>query len=73
LDYVNQKTEGPSRPDCDRPYPIQLPVPKIIEIARVGISRPHPPGRKLGYGPPELTASRTPRTEALDHPVCRCH
>jgi hypothetical protein len=56
LDYVNLKTAGPARPDRDRPYPIQLPVPKITEIARVGISRPHPPGRKLGYGLPELTA-----------------
>ncbi len=55
LDYINQKTDGPPGPDRDRPYPIQLPVPKITEIARVGISRPHSPGKKLGYGLPELT------------------
>jgi hypothetical protein len=54
LDYVNRKTPAPARPDIARPYPIELPVPKITEITRGGISRPHPPGRKLGYGLPEL-------------------
>jgi hypothetical protein len=53
LDYVNRKTAGPLRPDVGRPYPIQLPVPKITEITRGGISRPHPTGRKLGYGLPQ--------------------
>jgi hypothetical protein len=56
LDYVNRKTDGPPQPDIERPYPVQLPVPKITGIARGGISRPHHPGRKLGYGLPELPA-----------------
>jgi hypothetical protein len=57
LDYVNEKTDGPAQADLGRPYPVQLPVPKITEIARGGISRPHPPGRKLGYGLPELAGA----------------
>ena len=58
LDYVNGKTAAPTRPVVGRPYPIQLPVPKITEITRGGISRPHPPGRKLGYGLPRLADER---------------
>jgi hypothetical protein len=54
LDYVNRKTAGPSQPDITRPYPIQLPVPKITEITRGGISRPHSRGKKVGYGLAEL-------------------
>jgi len=53
LDYVNRKFAGPRRPKIGRPYPIRLPVPKITEIARGGISRPYPPHRKLGYGLPD--------------------
>jgi hypothetical protein len=54
LDYVNLKTAGPERPNADRPYPIQLPVPKITDIARGGVSRPFAAGKQLGYGLPEL-------------------
>ena len=54
LDYVDRKFAGPRRPKIGRPYPIRLPVPKITEITRHGISRPHPPGRKVGYGLREL-------------------
>jgi hypothetical protein len=54
LDFVNRRTAGPLQPNLERAYPIRLPVPKITEIARGGISRPHPPGRKLGYGLPPL-------------------
>jgi hypothetical protein len=58
LDYVNRKTAGPLQPDVGRPYPMQLPVPKITGITRGGISRPHPPGRKLGYGLSDLVDER---------------
>src|SRR5262252_2808513 len=54
LNYVNNKTVGPDRPDVERPYPIELPVPKITEITRGGVSRPFRRSRKLGYGLPEL-------------------
>ncbi|MBV9378314.1 MAG: hypothetical protein JO320_25275 [Alphaproteobacteria bacterium] len=54
LNYVNNKTAGPARPDVDRPYPIELPVPKITEIARGGVGRPFKNSRKLGYGLSEL-------------------
>jgi hypothetical protein len=60
LDYVNRKTAGPAKAEVARPYPVQLPVPKITTIARGGISRPRRPGRKLGYGRPEL-ADEPPR------------
>src|SRR5262249_44838387 len=57
LGYVNNKTAGPDRPDTDRPYPIELPVPKITDIARGGVSRPvHAPlkaGNKFVWGFPE--------------------
>jgi hypothetical protein len=54
LGYVNNKTAGPARPDVERPYPIELPVPKITAIARGGVSRPFRSSKKLGYGLPEL-------------------
>ena len=54
LDYVNRKTAGPERPDTERPYPIQLPVPKITDITRGGISRPSVTGKQCGYGLSEL-------------------
>src|SRR6202035_3797960 len=54
LNYVNNKTAGPDRPDTERPYPIELPVPKITEITRGGVSRPFKSSKKLGYGLPEL-------------------
>jgi len=54
LNYVNNKTAGPDRPDAERPYPIEWPVPKITEITRGGVSRPFRRSRKLGYGLPEL-------------------
>jgi hypothetical protein len=54
LNYVNNKTAGPDQPDVKRPYPIELPVPKITGIARGGVSRPFKSSRKLGYGLPKL-------------------
>ena len=51
---MNNKTAGPDRPEEERPYPIELPVPKITEITRGGVSRPFKSSKKLGYGLPEL-------------------
>jgi hypothetical protein len=58
LDYVNDKTAGPDRPDTERPYPIRLPVPKVTDIARGGIARPFRTSKKLGYGLPDLPGQR---------------
>ena len=55
LGYVNNKTKGPDRPDTERSYPIELPVPKITEITRGGACRPFKNSKKLGYGLPELS------------------
>lgn len=54
LDYVNNKTEGPSEADSSRPYPLRLPVPKFSEIGRGGIARPFRANEELGYGLPDL-------------------
>lgn len=64
LDYVNRKIAGPSTPDVARPYPVELPVPKITAIARGGVSRPDLPGEKLGYGLAELAEEPPPQTPA---------
>jgi hypothetical protein len=54
LDYVNNKTQPPRQPDVTRDYPIQLPVPKITDITRGGISRPFRVSEEVGYGLPDL-------------------
>jgi hypothetical protein len=54
LDYVNNKTVAPAEGNAERPYPIELPVPKITDIARGGISRPFRVSEELGYGLPNL-------------------
>lgn len=54
LDYVNNKTASPEKPDLERPYPIKLPVPKISDIAHGGISRPFRVSEEVGYGLPDL-------------------
>jgi hypothetical protein len=54
LDYVNNKTAGPSEPDSSRAYPLRLPVPKFSEIGRGGIARPFRANEELGYGLPDL-------------------
>ncbi|MBI1778627.1 MAG: hypothetical protein HYR63_25075 [Proteobacteria bacterium] len=54
LDYVNKKTPAPARPNTERPYPIQLPVPKLTEIKTTGIRRPFAKSEEVGYGLPDL-------------------
>jgi len=54
LDYVNNKTAAPEKPDLERPYPFKLPVAKITKITRGGVSRPFRSNEELGYGLPDL-------------------
>jgi len=54
LDYVNNKTAAPEKPDLERPYPVELPVPKITKIALGGVSRPFRSSEEVGYGLPDL-------------------
>jgi hypothetical protein len=54
LDYVNDKAAAPEEPDLERPYPVELPIPKITKIANGGVSRPFRVSEELGYGLPDL-------------------
>jgi hypothetical protein len=54
LDYVNSKTAAPEAPDLERPYPLELPLPKVTKIALGGVSRPFRASEEVGYGLPDL-------------------
>lgn len=55
IDYINKKTAKPEGlGNENRPYPVELPVPKSTPICREGYKRPFKKNTEIGYGMPVL-------------------
>ncbi|MBI3300120.1 MAG: hypothetical protein HYZ75_18290 [Elusimicrobia bacterium] len=54
IGFINDKTPKPAGLPAERPYPIELPVPKSTSVCREGYERPFGESVEVGYGMPPL-------------------